>query len=52
MQNQQLRTDRNIPNIKPDIITRENEKGTRMLIDAAVPGDSDVTKKEAVKILK
>ena len=37
--NQQVQTDRNIPNNKPDIIIRDNEKGTCMLIDVAVSGD-------------
>ena len=36
---------------KPDII-RDNEKGTRMLIDVAISGDRNVIKKEAEKILK
>ena len=30
--NQQVQTDRTIPNNKPDIIIRDNEKGTCMLI--------------------
>ena len=47
-----MRTDRTNPNNKPDIITRENEKGTCMLTDVAISGDSNVTTKEAVKILK
>jgi len=42
----------NIPNNKPDIIIRDNEKGTCMLIDVAVSGDRNVIKKEAEKILK
>ena len=50
--NQQVRTDRTIPNQKPDIIIRDNKEGTSMLIDAAIPGDSYVIKKEAEKILK
>ena len=37
--NQQVQTDRTIPNNKPDIIIRDNEKGTCMLIDVAIPGD-------------
>jgi hypothetical protein len=41
-----------IPNNKPDIIIRDNEKGTCMLIDAAIPGGRNVSKKEAEKILK
>jgi hypothetical protein len=47
-----VQTDRTIPNNKPDIITRENEKGTRMLIDVAISGDRKEKKKEAEKILK
>jgi hypothetical protein len=45
--NQQVQTDRNIPNNKPDIIIRNNEKRTCMLIDVAIPGDRNVIKKEA-----
>jgi hypothetical protein len=37
--NQQIQTDRTIPNNKPDIIIRDNEKGTCMLIDVAILGD-------------
>ena len=50
--NQQVQTDRTIPNNKPDIIIRDNEKGTCMLIDVAISGDRNVIKKEADKILK
>jgi len=50
--NQQVQTDRTIPNNKPDIIIRDNEKRTCMLIDVAVSGDRNVIKKEAEKILK
>jgi hypothetical protein len=50
--NQQVQTDRTIPNSKPDIIIRDNEKGTCMLIGVAIPGDRDVIKKEVEKILK
>jgi hypothetical protein len=39
-------TDRTIPNNKPDIIIRDNEKGTCMLIDVAIPGDRIVIKKK------
>jgi hypothetical protein len=39
-------------NNKPDIIIRDNEKGTCMLIDVAISGDRNVIKKEAEKILK
>jgi hypothetical protein len=50
--NQQIQTDRTIPNNKPDTIILDNEKGTCMLIDVAVSGDRNVIKKEAEKILK
>ena len=52
MWNQQVQTDRTIPNNKPDIIIRDNEKGTCMLIDVAISGDRNVIKKEDEKILK
>jgi hypothetical protein len=44
-----VKTDRTIPNNKPDW---DNEKGTCMLIDVAIPGDRNVIKNEAEKILK
>ena len=50
--NQTVQTDRTIHNNKPDIIIRDNEKGTCMLIDVAISGDRNVIKKEAEKILK
>jgi len=50
--NQQVQTDRIIPNNKPDIIIRDNEKRTCMLIDVAISRDRNVIKKEAEKILK
>jgi len=50
--NQQVQTNRTIPNNKPDIIIRDNEKRTCMLIDAAISGGRNVIKKEAEKILK
>jgi len=50
--NQQVQTDRAIPNNKPDIIIRYNEKKTCMLIDVAISGDRNVIKKESEKILK
>ena len=34
--NQQVQTDGTIPNNKSDIIIRDNEKGTCLLIDAAI----------------
>jgi len=43
--NQQVRTDITIPNNKPDIIMRHDKKGTRILIDVAIPGDRNVIKK-------
>ena len=52
MWNQQVQTDRTIPNNKPDTIIRDNEKGTCMLIDVAILGDRNVIKKETEKILK
>jgi len=50
--NQQVQTDRTIPNNKPDIIIHDNEKGTCMLIDVAISGDGNVIKKETEKMLK
>ena len=50
--NQQVQTDRTLPNNKPDIIIRDNEKRTCILIDVAIQGDRNVIKKEAEKILK
>ena len=46
--NQQVQTDRTIPNNKPDITIRDNEKGTCMLIDVAISGYRNI-KKEAEK---
>jgi hypothetical protein len=45
--NQQVQNDRTIPNNKPDIIIRENEKRTCMLIDVAISGDRNVIKKRS-----
>jgi len=39
-------------NNKPDIIIRDNKQGTCRLIDVAIPGERNVIKKEAEKILK
>jgi hypothetical protein len=50
--NQQVRTDRTIPNNKPDIIIRNNKQGTCTIIDVTIPGNRNVIKKEAQKILK
>ena len=52
MWNQQVQTDRTIPNNKPEIIIRDNEAGTCMLIDVAISGNRNVIKKEAEKILE
>jgi len=50
--NQQVQTDGTIPNNKPDIIIRDNGKGTCMLTDFAISGERNVIKKEAGKIPK
>jgi hypothetical protein len=50
--NQRVQTDRNIPNNKPDIIIRDNEERTCMLVDVTIPGDRNVIKKGAEKIVK
>ena len=42
--NQHIQTDRTIPNNKPDIIIRDNEKVTCMLIDVAISEDRNVIK--------
>ena len=47
-----MQTDRTIPNDKPDIIVRGNEKETCMILDVAIVGDRNVMKKEAQKILQ
>ena len=39
--NQQVQTDRTIPNNKPEIIICDNEKGTCKLTDVAISGDRD-----------
>ena len=40
------------PNYKPDIIIRDNEKVTCVLIDVTTAGDKNMNKKEAEKILQ
>jgi hypothetical protein len=47
-----VQSDRTIANSNPDIKIRDNEKGACMLIDVPIPGDINVIKKEAEKILK
>jgi hypothetical protein len=49
--NQQAQCDRTIPN-KPDIIIRDNDKGTCLLIRTSIAGDRNVIKKEAENIFK
>ena len=44
-----MRTDRTFPKNEADIIIRDNKQGICMLIDAGIPGDRNVTKKEAEK---
>jgi glycosylphosphatidylinositol transamidase (GPIT) subunit GPI8 len=50
--NQQVQTDRTIPNNKPDNIIRDNEKRAFMLIHVAISGNRNMIKKEAEKFLK
>ena len=50
--NQQAQTDWTIPSNKLNIINRDNEKGTCMLIDVAISGDGYLIKKETDKILR
>jgi hypothetical protein len=45
--NQQVQTDRTLPNNEPDITIRDNKKGTCMLIDVAFTGDRNGVRKEA-----
>ena len=47
-----MRTDRTIPNNKPDIIIRDNKQGTCMSTNVATLGDRNEIKKEAEKNLK
>jgi len=37
--NQEMKTDRTIPNYKLDIVIHDNETGTCLLIDIAISGD-------------
>ena len=52
LQNQQVQTDRTIPNDKLDMEIYDNERGTRMLIRVTILGDCSMIKKKAEKILK
>ena len=45
--NQQVKTDRTIPNNNLDVIIHNNDDGTGMLMDAEISGDRNVIKKEA-----
>jgi hypothetical protein len=47
-----MQTDTIFPSKKPVTIISNNKKGTRMLIDDAVPEDKNVIKQEAKKNLK
>jgi D-Tyr-tRNAtyr deacylase len=47
-----VRTERTFPNSKSDIIICDNKQGTCTLIGVANPGDRNVVKKEAERILK
>jgi hypothetical protein len=47
-----MRTDITIPNNKPYITIRNNERGTCLFIDTAISGVTNVTKKEPKNILK
>lgn len=44
-----MHTDRTIANNKPDIIMRNNDNGTCVLIGVAIYGDRNVIKKEIEK---
>ena len=50
--NQQVQTDRTIPDTKPDIIIRDHEKGTCKLIYAVISGDGNTIRKSVEKIRK
>jgi hypothetical protein len=45
-----VETDRTIPNIKPDFIISDDEKGTTMLIDVAISVDRNLIRKETETI--
>jgi hypothetical protein len=50
--NQQERTDRIIPNNKPDITIHDDGKATCTIIDVAISGDRKVIRNEAENNLK
>jgi hypothetical protein len=45
LQNQQVQSDRIIPNTKPHIVIRDDEIGTCTLVDAAVSGERNVNER-------
>jgi hypothetical protein len=47
-----VKNDTTFPNNKPDIVIRDNEKRTRVLINAAISGHGNEIKKEGEKIKK
>jgi hypothetical protein len=47
-----IQSDRTIPSNKQDIVIRDYEKETCMLLNVAIPKDRNVIQKEAEKILK
>jgi len=53
LRNQQVQTERTIPINKPDVIIRDSEKGTCILLDIGISGDRNmIIKKEDEKIIK
>jgi len=46
-----MQVDRTINYNKPDIIIRDNERGTCVLIDVAISGNRNMIKKKTEKIL-
>lgn len=48
----QIQTDRFIKANKPDIVVKDKQKQTCLIIDVAVPSDYNITEKEAEKRLK
>ena len=47
-----VRTDRTVANNRPDSMMSDNKQGTCVSIDVAFPGDRNVIKTEAKRILK
>jgi hypothetical protein len=47
-----VKTDRTIHNNKPDIIIRDNEKGSQLSTDTGISTDKNMFQKEAENILK